>query len=94
MCLLKFKSLKHGSSNISLNYPLDFLIGNRFDLREFLPQGFCYTYRQDSSCMMKEGNPFGPFWDNFKVDFDSYVEYGAGLNYEASSQNARKWNER
>ncbi|XP_033643156.1 GDP-fucose protein O-fucosyltransferase 1-like [Asterias rubens] len=57
-------------------------------------KGFCYTYRQDSSCMMKEGNPFGPFWDNFKVDFDSYVEYGAGLNYEASSQNARKWNER
>ncbi|XP_038046118.1 GDP-fucose protein O-fucosyltransferase 1-like [Patiria miniata] len=57
-------------------------------------KGFCHTFRGGDSCKMKEGNPFGPFWDNFNVDFDSYVEFGGGLNYIPSSSNAKKWNER
>ncbi|XP_006818460.1 GDP-fucose protein O-fucosyltransferase 1-like [Saccoglossus kowalevskii] len=38
--------------------------------------GFCYSYRRENICGMKEGNPFGPFWDNFNIDFDSYESYG------------------
>ena len=39
--------------------------------------GYCYrpsTFNKDSdveSCEMKYGNPFGPFWDEFNIDFDN-----------------------
>ncbi|XP_022107939.1 GDP-fucose protein O-fucosyltransferase 1-like isoform X2 [Acanthaster planci] len=57
-------------------------------------KGFCHTFREANSCKMKEGNPFGPFWDNFNVDFDSYVAFGSGLSYDPSNSNTRKWNEK
>lgn len=44
---------------------------------------FCYTSRSDTkkSCEAKEGNPFGPYWDNFNVNFDNDVFYGP-LTYD------------
>ena len=37
--------------------------------------GYCYRPRNDNSsdCFMKEGNPFGPFWDRLGVSFDKLV---------------------
>ncbi|XP_076839838.1 GDP-fucose protein O-fucosyltransferase 1 [Brachyhypopomus gauderio] len=34
------------------------------------------------SCPMKDGNPFGPFWDHIGVDFDHSVPYG-GLYFSS-----------
>lgn len=54
---------------------------------------FCYRSRKDDGdCAAKEGNPFGPFWDNFKVDFVSSVTYGP-LHYDVSNEKvAQEWN--
>lgn len=44
--------------------------------------GFCY--RKDAelgACSMKRGNPFGPFWDKFNINFDDSLEYG-GLSFK------------
>ncbi|XP_045763017.1 GDP-fucose protein O-fucosyltransferase 1 isoform X1 [Maniola jurtina] len=46
---------------------------------------FCYTQRIgeiDNSCNAKSGNPFGPFWDTFGIDFVKSEFYGP-LNYDA-----------
>ncbi|XP_063376236.1 GDP-fucose protein O-fucosyltransferase 1 [Cydia fagiglandana] len=48
---------------------------------------FCYTQRQgeqDNSCNAKSGNPFGPFWDTFNIDFAASEFYGP-LNYDSTN---------
>ncbi|XP_041359542.1 GDP-fucose protein O-fucosyltransferase 1-like [Gigantopelta aegis] len=44
--------------------------------------GWCWlpSNDKDRKCAMKEGNPFGPFWDGLKVDFDDYVIYNIGYS--------------
>ncbi|KAJ8726310.1 hypothetical protein PYW07_001008 [Mythimna separata] len=49
---------------------------------------FCYTQRMgehEKSCNAKSGNPFGPFWDTFNIDFVDSEFYGP-LNYDVYNQ--------
>lgn len=63
---------------------------------------FCYAKRQTNegevnnggACNAKNGNPFGPFWDTFNVDFVGSETYGP-LHYDVHYTNvAQDWNER
>lgn len=56
--------------------------------------GFCYAFRGGNSCAMKEGNPFGPFWDHFHINFDDYREH-AGLLWDSDDKWTKdEWNTR
>ncbi|KAL4706014.1 hypothetical protein ACJJTC_014236 [Scirpophaga incertulas] len=58
---------------------------------------FCYTQRigeKDKSCNAKSGNPFGPFWDHFNIEFVGSEFYGP-LNYDSyDSKMVEKWKEK
>ncbi|KAL6439207.1 hypothetical protein ACFW04_003855 [Cataglyphis niger] len=45
---------------------------------------FCYSLRtgsKEKSCNAKQGNPFGPFWDTYNIDFVRSEFYGP-LHYD------------
>ena len=57
---------------------------------------WCYTARpgdSQQSCNAKQGNPFGPFWDSFNVEFVASEMY-APLNFGSGATNIAGWSER
>lgn len=46
----------------------------------------CYASRGGGSCNAKDGNPFGPYWNRFNIDFDDDEFYGP-LGYDTSFGN-------
>ncbi|XP_074654626.1 GDP-fucose protein O-fucosyltransferase 1-like [Tubulanus polymorphus] len=54
---------------------------------------FCFSSRmgpKKNDCNAKDGNPFGPFWDAYGVDF-TRSEFYEGLDYESD---LHKWQKR
>lgn len=64
---------------------------------------FCYSPRahivekqssNEPSCAAKDGNPFGPFWDTFEIDFDKSEFYGP-LHYDSTNPHEIiRWNKK
>lgn len=58
---------------------------------------FCYSSRAGDnkpSCNAKEGNPFGPYWSKFNVDFD-YDQFFGPLGFDLQfGDDLIKWKER
>lgn len=55
------------------------------------PTGYCYGKDGAGCPRMKDGNPFGLFWDHFNINFDTYYTYM--LHYETlqDAGNAKRW---
>lgn len=54
----------------------------------------CGILGESNSCNAKEGNPFGPFWDTFNIDFVNSEFYGP-LHYDTYHHDmVKQWNER
>ncbi|TRY63944.1 hypothetical protein TCAL_03580 [Tigriopus californicus] len=64
---------------------------------EHLRTSLCYSHRPGSapnSCNAKDGNPFGPFWDTFQIEFASSATYGP-LHYDVHHTDiAQEWHQR
>lgn len=62
---------------------------------EFSFSALCYAPRgKTNSCDAKEGNPFGPFWDTYKIDFVNSSFYGP-LHFDVHHSDIKnKWIEK
>ena len=60
---------------------------------------YCYSSRRgdkSDDCNAKDGNPFGPFWDTFSIDFVKSEYYASveGLFNTPDKHVAQNWNDK
>lgn len=41
--------------------------------------------------MVNLGNPFGPFWDGFHIDFDEYIKFGITNQADITNADRMVW---
>lgn len=59
---------------------------------------FCYQARthgpKENDCNAKDGNPFGPFWDTFDIEFDRSEFYSPLFHDTKNLHDMERWKER
>ncbi|VDN56745.1 unnamed protein product [Dracunculus medinensis] len=56
------------------------------------PRKAFFTKSENISCHAKDGNPFGPFWDHFGIDFVGDIFYGSVIpnGYNIKHENVKE----
>ncbi|PIK56752.1 protein O-fucosyltransferase 1 [Apostichopus japonicus] len=55
-------------------------------------RGYCWLPQNSpNECQMKNGNPFGPFWDGFHIDFDEYIKFGITNQADITNADRMVW---
>ena len=85
---------QHSQFFIKLRWTVEIIVDFQYITISFCLLGFCYVFRDGKKCGMKDGNPFGPFWNHFGVDFDGYVDHPGILWDTQHERTALEWNRR
>jgi len=83
----KVKPIEEYTKVLTMEYFMENLATKIWPIEQRI--GFCYSFREGRRCAMKDGNPFGPFWNHFNISFTSYDQH-VGLLWDTISQENTK----